>query len=256
MRRSYTTPVETFATNVMGTVNVLDVCRLAPSVQAVVNVTTDKCYENKEWVWGYRESDRLGGHDPYSTSKACSEWVSASYRQSFDQSHLLIATARAGNVVGGGDWAEDRLIPDLMKAAAEKSTLDIRNPEATRPWQHVLEPLRGYLMLGQRLLGGHAQFASAWNFGPNEEGHLTVRDVVAEVNKSWSIKTNMPKKTVSGINDSLHEAVNLKLDCSKARSALGWRPVWSAEKTFAMTTQWYRVFYAEQQLESLVVYFG
>ncbi|MEA1938279.1 MAG: CDP-glucose 4,6-dehydratase, partial [Pseudomonadota bacterium] len=187
VRRSYRDPLETWATNVMGTANLLEACRKSDSVRAIVVITTDKCYENMEWIWGYRENDRLGGHDPYSASKAGVELVASSYRKSFfsGKNAPLLATARAGNVVGGGDWSEDRLIPDLVRAIWSKTPLVIRSPYATRPWQHVLEPLSGYLMLGKKLLEGDRRFADAWNFGPDDTGNQTVETVLTRLRKNW-----------------------------------------------------------------------
>jgi len=223
--KSYQHPVETFETNVIGTVNVFEACRKTDCVRAIVNITSDKCYENKEWIWGYRENDPMGGHDPYSASKGCAELVTASYRKSFfppeeyQKSHqVLVASARAGNVVGGGDWGDNRLIPDIMRATSQNERVQIRNPQATRPWQHVLEPLSGYLLLGQQLLEGKKEFSEAWNFGPTDEGHRNVLAVVWELQKHWSsidyqIKTD---------GENLHEANLLKLDCSKAYAKLQW----------------------------------
>jgi CDP-glucose 4,6-dehydratase len=190
VRLSYKEPVETFETNVIGTLKVFEACRNTKSVRAIVNITSDKCYENKEWVWGYRENDPMGGYDPYSASKGCAELVTSSYRNSFfnvneyGKSHnVLLASCRAGNVIGGGDWAKDRLMTDIMVAVSQGKKVVIRNPRATRPWQHVLEPLSGYLMLGQKLLEGKKEFAQAWNFGPGEQGAITVKEVVENIKK-------------------------------------------------------------------------
>ena len=190
VRYSYINPVETFETNVMGTINVFEACRITESVKAIVNITSDKCYENKEWIWGYRESDPLGGYDPYSASKGCAELVTSSYRKSFfnpedysKKHNTLLASARSGNVIGGGDWGKDRLIPDIVRAISKNEKLYIRNPKATRPWQHVLEPLSGYLFLGQMLLEGKTEFADAWNFGPNEGCHTDVETVVKKIKR-------------------------------------------------------------------------
>jgi CDP-glucose 4,6-dehydratase len=237
VRRSYRDPLETWSTNVMGTANVLEACRHQSSVRAIVAVTTDKCYENKEWPWGYRENDSLGGHDSYSASKACSELVSASYRNTFfnDADAPLLATARAGNVVGGGDWSEDRLIPDLVRSIQLQECLEIRSPSATRPWQHVLESLSGYLVLGQNLLAGKKEFAEAWNFGPEPEGNKTVDEVL---NK---LQVYLPELVwkISSINQP-HEANLLYLDSSKARRNLQWQPVWNINDTLLRTADWYR----------------
>jgi len=247
VRESYKQPAQTFATNVVGTLNVYEACRKVGSVKAIVGITTDKVYENREWEWGYRECDPLGGHDPYSASKACTEIASSSYRSSFwplagyARTHnTLIATARAGNVVGGGDWATDRLIPDLMRSAAASSgKAVIRNPESTRPWQHVLEPLCGYLMLGQRLLEGDTAFAEAWNFGPDDEGVHTVRDVIRRMHEVW----DAVQVECRPDPNAPHEARLLRLDCSKARTRLGWKPVWKSQATAQLTADWYRSWY-------------
>lgn len=245
VRKSYREPVDTFMTNVMGTANVLEACRNTDSVKAVVNVTTDKCYDNKEWVWGYRENDPMGGHDPYSASKGCSELVTSCYRNSFGNENLLIASARAGNVIGGGDWAENRLIPDIVKATSNNKIVEIRNPKATRPWQHVLEPLSGYLLLGQKLLEKNKAFAESWNFGPAESGNLPVEYIVASLKKYLSIDVEVPET-----KSELHEAGLLKLDCSKAHSKLNWKPVWSNEDMLSATAVWYKEFYKNQKVIS------
>jgi CDP-glucose 4,6-dehydratase len=248
VRRSYREPRQTFNTNVMGVVNLLEACRLVGSVKAIVNITSDKCYENREWVWGYRENDPMGGHDPYSASKGCSELLTASWRNSFFPPanygithQTLLASARAGNVIGGGDWGEDRLIPDIVRAIDKGVQVDIRNPQATRPWQHVLEPLSGYLLLGQKLLERQKDFAQAWNFGPAGEGAVTVGEVVQHIKKHWD-KFDYSLKPDP---DQPHEANLLRLDCSMARDRLGWKPVWDADTTFDKTISWYRAFYEQ-----------
>jgi len=253
VRLSYKEPVETFETNVMGTINVYEACRNAKSVRAIVNVTSDKCYENKEWIWGYKETDPMGGYDPYSASKGASELVTSSYRNSFFNNekygkdhNVLLASCRAGNVIGGGDWAEDRLIPDMMKAVSLGNKVHIRNPNATRPWQHVLEPLGGYLMIGQKLLEGKVAFADGWNFGPSDENSITVYDVVKNVQKSWNLIDY-----VIDDGNHVHEANLLKLDCSKAHFRLQWYPVWNTEKTFEKTVEWYKNFYSSGKVISL-----
>ena len=239
VRRSYRDPLETWSTNVMGTAHVLEACRQQPSVRAVVVITTDKCYENREWEWGYRENDRLGGHDPYSASKAGAELVVSSYRNAFFglQGLPLLASARAGNVIGGGDWSEDRLIPDLVRAITGRTTLEVRSPNATRPWQHVLESLSGYLCLGQKLIEGRQEFAQAWNFGPGTDGNSTVGDVLSRLKVAWPaldwLATDQPQ---------LHEANLLHLDSAKARQRLGWRPVWSLDEALGATAEWYRAY--------------
>ncbi len=247
--RSYQDPVETWSTNVMGTTNLLEACRLSSKVKAIVVVTTDKCYENLEWPWGYRESDTLGGRDPYSASKAATELVAASYRKAFFQrvsssnrtgGDLLLATARAGNVVGGGDWSSDRLIPDIARAISRNEMLEVRSPSSTRPWQHVLESLSGYLLVGQRLLEGVVSAADAWNFGPGVEGNRSVTDVVTEFYSYFPYaqgKVTIPKQTHP------HEATMLYLDSSKARQQLGWKTVWNFQKTIEMTAMWYDAFF-------------
>lgn len=241
VRRSYRDPLESWSTNVMGTANVLDVCRRTPSVRAVVVITTDKVYANREWPWGYRENDRLGGHDPYSASKAACELVIDSYRKAFWSADdtALMATARAGNVIGGGDWSEDRLIPDLVRAVQDGRSLEIRSPQATRPWQHVLECLSGYLLLGQRLLGGQKAFAEAWNFGPPADDNRTVAEVLTHMQGFWP---ELAWK-VSAVPQP-HEAQLLYLDCAKSRAQLHWAPVWSLEEGLAMTADWYRSHHA------------
>jgi CDP-glucose 4,6-dehydratase len=237
VRRSYQQPLETWATNVMGTAHVLDACRHLENLAAIVVITTDKCYENREWVWGYRETDPLGGHDPYSASKAGSELVALSYRRAFFSASgsPLLATARAGNVIGGGDWSQDRLIPDLVRAVSEGKSLEIRSPGATRPWQHVLECLSGYLLLGQHLLEHNRGCADAWNFGPDHDGNRTVSQVLDALKERWqSIEWHC------SATPQPHEATLLHLDSSKVRSALHWQPVWAFEEGVAATADWYQ----------------
>jgi len=247
VRRSYREPIETWDVNVTGTVNVLDACRNSSAVKAIVSVTTDKCYENNEWVWGYRETDRLGGHDPYSASKAAAEIAAASYRLSFlDKGNQLLATARAGNVIGGGDWSEDRLIPDLVRAVKSGQTLEIRSPAATRPWQHVLECLSGYLMLGEALLSGERKAAEAWNFGPEKEGNRPVEQVLQAVKAQWAAV-----EWHRSASPQPHEANLLYLDSSKARELLRWRPVLSFEETVEMTASWYQEFIENEAVSSI-----
>lgn len=248
VRRSYRQPLETWATNVMGTANVLDACRQVEVLSAIVVVTTDKCYENKEWVWGYREIDPLGGHDPYSASKGGSELVAASYRRSFfnTPSSPLLATARAGNVIGGGDWSEDRLVPDLVRSIEAGTSLEIRSPNATRPWQHVLECLSGYLLLGQQLLAGNKLCAEAWNFGPDREGNRQVRKVLAALNADWPTMEWHCSDT-----SQPHEAQLLHLDSGKAREKLFWRPVWTFDEGVAATAEWYRAWLERSEVDSL-----
>jgi CDP-glucose 4,6-dehydratase len=237
----------------MGTVNLFEACRQARSVKAIVNVTSDKCYENREWIWGYRENDPMGGHDPYSASKGCAELITASYRRSFFpieeylKSHdTLVVSVRAGNMLGGGDWGEDRLVPDIMRAASENEKVLIRNPQATRPWQHVMEPLAGYLHLGQQLLEGKAAFSGAWNFGSDDIGRKNVLAVVKELQNYWPTIDFQ----IASDEKSPHEANLLKLDCSKAHAKLGWTPVWNDSRMLEKTAQWYREFYASDQVLS------
>ncbi len=247
VRRSYRDPLETWSTNVMGTANVLEACRQNSSVRAIVVITTDKCYENREWPWGYRENDRLGGHDPYSASKAGAELVAASYRSAFFNTDTapLLATARAGNVIGGGDWSEDRLIPDLIRALEKHQSLEIRLPQATRPWQHVLESLSGYLLLGQKLLEGDKAFAEPWNFGPEPEGNRTVADVLGKLNQHWpNLRWHVTDQSQP------HEASLLYLDSAKARIQLHWQPVWRIDATLAKTADWYRAWLETGQIIS------
>ena len=236
VRHSYVAPVETYAVNVMGTVNLLEAVRQIPGVKAVVNVTTDKCYENREWVWPYRENEAMGGFDPYSSSKACSELVTAAYRRSFLESRgAHVASARAGNVIGGGDWAHDRLVPDFLRALDSGTTLAIRSPLATRPWQHVLEPLSGYLMLAERLFNNGQTFAEAWNFGPEEADARPVQWIVEYLCSQvagaiWQCDAS-PQP---------HEANTLKLDSSKAKAQLGWRPRWNLQTALGLTLEWHQ----------------
>lgn len=240
VRRSYVDPLETYSTNVMGTVHLFEACRQVDSIRAIVNITTDKCYQNKEWLWGYREEEQLGGYDPYSNSKACSELVTASYRDSFFnpanyQLHrVAVATARAGNVIGGGDFADDRLIPDFIRSISHGESLQIRHPRAIRPWQHVLEPLAGYLTLAEKLLNEGPAYGEAWNFGPEEED---ARDVAWMAEKLCSFWGNDANFRV-GDEEQPHEAMYLKLDCSKARTRLDWKPKWTVETALKHIVDW------------------
>jgi CDP-glucose 4,6-dehydratase len=240
VRHSYANPVETYATNVMGTVHVLESIRNLDCVRAAVIVTTDKCYENKEWIWGYRENEPMGGHDPYSNSKGCAELVTHAYRQSYfapekyAQHKVAIASARAGNVIGGGDWSEDRLIPDAIKAFEAKESLMIRNPLATRPWQHVLEPLSGYLVLAQALYQEGAKFDGGWNFGPRDEDARSVQEVINLLIQNWGSAASWSQDQI----EQPHEAHSLKLDCSKARQYLNWIPRWTLEQAVEKITLW------------------
>ncbi len=242
VRDSYADPVSTYATNVIGTVNVLESVRESESVRAVVVITTDKCYENQEWVWAYRETDRLGGHDPYSASKACAELVVSSYRKSFfppaeyPRHGIAVASARAGNVIGGGDWAKDRIVPDVMRAFAAKQTLKVRNPNAVRPWQHVLEPLSGYLKLAQILLESGPKYGDAWNFGPLESDGKPVGWIVRQLGSEWGLDAQWQIDS----RPCPHEAQMLKLDWSKAAKMLDWHPVLSLQTALRFTAEWYR----------------
>lgn len=240
VRKSYSDPVETYSTNVMGTVNLFEAVRKCGSVKAIVNVTTDKCYENKEWPWGYRENEPLGGYDPYSNSKACSELVTSSYRNSFFnpndyQTHgVALGSARAGNVIGGGDWAADRLIPDCIRSLLKGQEILIRSPQAIRPWQHVFEPLSGYLTLAQKLFENGPRFAEGWNFGPDDNDCRPVEWIVKRMCLKWGLGSGY--KIEGG--EHPHEANYLKLDCSKAKARLGWYARWNLEKAIDKVIEW------------------
>lgn len=250
VRRSYCDPVGTYATNVMGTVHLLEAVRLIGGVKAVVNVTSDKCYENREWLWSYRENDGLGGRDPYSSSKGCAEFATAAYRDSFfhDESSgrrdVAVASARTGNVIGGGDWAEDRLIPDLVRAISTKTGVSLRNPEATRPWQHVLDPLSGYLILAQRLWEDGRRFAEGWNFGPREEGCRSVKWITERFFSSWP----QPPRVEADPGGHPHEAALLRLDCAKSSSRLKWTPRWALDEALERTALWYQAFFSGREM--------
>jgi CDP-glucose 4,6-dehydratase len=241
VRRSYADPVGTYATNVMGTVHVLEAVRRTSSVRAVVCVTTDKVYQNQEWAWPYRETDTLGGYDPYASSKACAEVVCAAFRDSFfplnrvQEHHVALATARAGNVIGGGDWSEDRLIPDLIRGFEAKKPVLLRSPNAIRPWQHVLESLRGYILLAEQLLAQQMQFASSFNFGPGDEDAWSVEQIATKLASLWGDGASWESDGAP----SVHEAHVLRLDASKARAELGWRPSLGIEAALAWTMVWY-----------------
>jgi CDP-glucose 4,6-dehydratase len=245
VRQSYVDPVETYATNVMGTVNILEAVRNTPSVRQVVCVTTDKCYENREWLWSYREDEALGGHDPYSSSKACAEHVTSAYRDSFLREHNVhVATARAGNVIGGGDWAENRLVPDFFRAADAGKPVSCRYPAALRPWQHVMEPVTGYVMLAEALMEQGDNVAEAWNFGPSEDdavevGWILDRLTALYCGPGWA----------QHVGQHPHEAGLLKLDSSKARSRLGWKPRWRLERALEETVAWHRAWREGQDMK-------
>jgi CDP-glucose 4,6-dehydratase len=248
VRLSYRDPVGTYATNVMGTVHLLEACRDVGSIRAIVVVTTDKCYENREWPWGYRENEPMGGHDPYSNSKGCAELVTSAYRASFfTDDGPALASARAGNVIGGGDWAEDRLVPDVLRAFAAAEPVSIRNSASTRPWQHVLEPLSGYLVLAQALCGeGGQRFAEGWNFGPRDEDARPVGWIVDRMAEQWGEGAASLQDTAT----QPHEARYLKLDISKAREALAWQPRWSLEKTLGRIIAWDHAWRAGEDMQA------
>jgi CDP-glucose 4,6-dehydratase len=247
VRYSYVAPVETYAVNVMGTVNMLEAVRKTPSVKVVLNITTDKCYENREWVWPYRENEAMGGYDPYSSSKACSELVTSAYRQSFLASAgIHLASARAGNVIGGGDWAADRLIPDFLRAMDKEQAIVIRSPNAVRPWQHVLEPLSGYLMLAEKLYGEGHSFAEGWNFGPDESDARPVQWIVEKLcsqvpGSSW--KCDLAPQP--------HEANLLRLDSSKAKAKLGWHPRWRLDTALENTLAWHQAWVRGEEMSDV-----
>jgi CDP-glucose 4,6-dehydratase len=253
VRESYKNPVETYETNVMGIVNLLEAVRCCKSVKAVVNVTTDKCYENKEWLWGYRESEPMGGYDPYSNSKSCSELVTSSYRNSFfnekDYEHhgVAVASARAGNVIGGGDWAADRLIPDCINSILCGETILIRSPKAIRPWQYVLEPLSGYLLLAQKLYEVGPRFAEGWNFGPDDNDAKSVEWIVNYFCNKWGNGVRYE------IDDGRHphEAHYLKLDCSKAKTLLSWHPKWNLPLALDKVIEWTKAYQAQQDVKAV-----
>ena len=245
VRHSYADPHTTYETNVMGTINLLEAVRQTKSVRAVVNVTSDKCYENREWVWGYRENDPMGGHDPYSSSKGCAELVTSAYLRSFflsddyeNRHNVALASVRAGNVIGGGDWGADRLVPDCVRALSEGREIIIRNPNAIRPWQHVLEPLSGYLLLGAKLWYNGPKYSGAWNFGPMDSEIWTVKDVMKETIRCWGEGSYRIEK-----QGNPPEAHWLKLDCSKARIDLQWKPRYTFKQALEKTVEWYKKFY-------------
>jgi CDP-glucose 4,6-dehydratase len=236
VRRSYREPVLTYATNVMGTVHVLEAARQVKTVRSIVNITSDKCYENQEWLWGYRENDPMGGHDPYSSSKGCAELVTSAFNRSFAvDAGIAIASARAGNVIGGGDWAEDRLVPDTLRAFEQGIILKIRNPQATRPWQHVLEPLSGYMLLAQRLYLEGQTYAEGWNFGPLENDICTVSAIVEQLAAAWKNGAQWEFSRTA----QFHEANLLKLEISKAQARLGWQPRWNLKQALSAVLEWH-----------------
>jgi CDP-glucose 4,6-dehydratase len=251
VRHSYTDPVTTYSTNVMGTVHVLEAARLCPNLRAIVNVTTDKCYENREWEWGYRENEPMGGHDPYSNSKGCAELVSAAYRNSFlnTPTSPALATARAGNVIGGGDWADDRLIPDILRAFSASEAVVVRNPRATRPWQHVLEPLSGYLILAQALYESGHDYAEGWNFGPRDQDARPVEWILEKMINQWGADAHWQLDECA----QPHEAKYLKLDISKAQMRLNWSPTWTLEYTLEKIVAWHHAWLAQQDMFALSI---
>ena len=250
VRASYNNPLETYGINVMGTVNMFEAVRKSKTVRVVINVTSDKCYENKEWLWGYRENEPMGGYDPYSNSKACSELITASYRNSFFNRNnyaahgVAVASVRAGNVIGGGDWAADRLIPDCVSAFSKGEKIIIRNPKAVRPWQHVLEPLCGYLMLAHKMYDDGLSYAEGWNFGPDSDDAKPVEWVVRELCEKWG--NNASYELDKG--EHPHEEGCLMLDCSKAKNRLGWYPRWNLEKTIDKVIEWTRAYKENREM--------
>jgi len=251
VRYSYDHPIETYATNVMGTAHLLEACRTAPTVRAVVIVTSDKCYENREWERGYVETDAMGGHDPYSSSKGCSELVASAYRNSFfSDSTCAIASGRAGNVIGGGDWALDRIVPDTLMAFMRGEAASIRNPNAVRPWQHVLEPLHGYLLLAEHLFKEGRAFAEGWNFGPDDESAVPVGTIVQKMEALWGgdvrSEINVDPKAV-------HEATLLQLDCTKATEQLEWQPKLDLDETLKWTVEWYRALHQGKDMRAFTL---
>ena len=255
VRYSYQAPVETYATNVMGTVHLLEAVRQTDTVRAVVNVTSDKCYENKEWPWGYRENEPMGGYDPYSNSKGCAELVTAAYRNSFfnpakyAEHGVAIASGRAGNVIGGGDWAADRLIPDILRAIEAGQPVNIRSPHAIRPWQHVLEPLSGYLALAEKLHTEGTAYAEGWNFGPNDEDAKPVQWIVEQLTSQWGDGASWQLDQ----QPQPHEAHYLKLDCSKAKARLNWHPAWPLSCTLASIVSWHKPWLAGDDMKSVTL---
>jgi CDP-glucose 4,6-dehydratase len=255
VRYSYANPIETYATNVMGLVHLLEAVRRTPSVRAVVNVTSDKCYENKEWIWGYRENEPMGGYDPYSNSKGCAELVTSAYRSSYfnpdkySEHGVAVASARAGNVIGGGDWALDRLVPDVMRAIKLGEAVLVRSPLAIRPWQHVLEPLSGYLALAERLYVEGPAFAEGWNLGPPESDARPVQWIVERLTALWGEGASWERDA----KPQPHEATYLKLDCTKAAARIGWRPRWSLEHALGRIVTWHKAYSASEDMRAVTL---
>ncbi|EGQ7674029.1 CDP-glucose 4,6-dehydratase [Vibrio cholerae] len=255
VRLSYHQPMETYSTNVMGTVYLLEAVKQIGGVKAVVNITSDKCYENREWVWGYREDEPMGGYDPYSNSKGCAELVASAYRQSFfnkekyTQHGCALASVRAGNVIGGGDWAEDRLIPDMLKAFSQEQSVEIRSPHAIRPWQHVLEPLSGYITIAEKLYTDGSDYGEGWNFGPKDEDAKPVDWIVNRLSEYWG---NGAQWHLSA-GGHPHEAHYLKLDCSKAKMRLNWQPVWDLDTTLEKIVAWQKAWLAKEDMHQYTI---
>lgn len=253
VRLSYQEPAETFHVNVMGTVNILEAVRASDTCRVVVSITSDKCYENREWVWGYRETDPLGGHDPYSSSKGCAEIVNAAYRRSFfdvpGARSVALATARAGNVIGGGDFSKDRLVPDIMAAIVKGKSLDIRSPDAVRPWQHVLEPLSGYMLLAERLWDQPKEHAQSWNFGPAVEDFRPVRWMVERLIELYGERVRWQLDSAP----TVHEATTLTLDSTKARVSLGWKPRWTLDEALSAIVSWYKAYQRGEPMRDVVL---
>lgn len=248
VRHSYEAPIETFSTNVLGTVNLFEACLSSSHIKAVINITSDKCYENKESLEGYIETSPMGGHDPYSASKGCSELVTNAYRKSFMESKgIALASARAGNVIGGGDWSDDRLIPDAVKALSRNAIVHIRSPFSVRPWQHVLEPLSGYLLLAQALYKEPSKFSSGWNFGPNPDSHLNVENIIQKATSHWSDTAKYSICDQTGP----HEAKLLTLNSDKARIQLNWDPVWNTDEAVKQTIKWYKAYYNQEDMQAV-----
>jgi CDP-glucose 4,6-dehydratase len=253
VRQSYDDPVGTYMTNVMGTINLLEAIRSCPSVRVVVNITTDKVYENKEWIWGYREDEKLGGKDPYSASKACAELVTSSYRDSYfpassyDRHGVAIATVRAGNIIGGGDWSQDRLVPDCLRAFEQDRSITIRNPNSIRPWQHVLAPVHGYLLLAERLYLEGPALQGAWNFGPHDQDAQPVYSIIEQLRQLWG--SQHPALVEADL--SKPEAQLLKLDSTKARTLLGWHPPWDLGTSLGKIIEWHQSYLAGQDIRQL-----
>ncbi|MDH5929320.1 CDP-glucose 4,6-dehydratase [Vibrio splendidus] len=255
VRLSYDEPIETYSTNVMGTVYLLEAVKQVGGIKAVVNITSDKCYENREWVWGYREDEAMGGYDPYSNSKGCAELVASSYRKSFfnkdkyAEHGCALASVRAGNVIGGGDWADDRLIPDMLKAFSNNKAVEIRSPHAIRPWQHVLEPLSGYITIAEHLYEHGCDFAEGWNFGPKDEDAKPVEWIVNTLTSVWGDDASW----FLSEGEHPHEAHYLKLDCSKAKMRLNWQPVWDLEHTLTKIVNWQKAWLDKQDMQQYTI---